>query len=253
MTRVASLALLLAAAVPDVSAEAVGQDRIAIHLFTADAKRPEGEDKKARQQELRVQADAARDELKALEKDVKQQFGKKREQWPADKRAAVEKAEEKSAQALLKLRYLDADPAGARNSVEDVRESLAGKGTAGVKEHVQDVAKPEEADLVVEILGRRSQKGAPEPGLTAALDDYFVWMRISAGGRTDSARLGQVPLTWPGTARLVHSWTDAEPYWELEVTREGRWANVGNEVSRVLNNFGDKSSQAIASARRAGP
>lgn len=115
------------------------------------------------------------------------------------------------------------------------------------------MAKPEEADLVVEILGRRSQKGAPEPGLTAALDDYYVWMRISAGGRTDPARLGQVPLTWPGTARLVHSWTDAEPYWELEVTREGRWANVGNEVSRVLNNFGDKSSQAIASARRAGP
>ena len=52
-----------------------------------------------------------------------------------------------------------------------------------------------------------------------------------------------MPLTWPGTARFVHSWTDAEPYWELEVTREGRWANVGNEVSRVLNNFGDKSSQ----------
>ena len=179
MTRVASLAFLLAATVPDISAKRSG--RIAIHLFTADAKRPEGEDKKARQQELRVQADTARDELKALEKEGEQQFGKKREQWPADKRAAVEKAEEKSAQAFAAA-TLDADPAGARDSVEDVRESLAGKGTAGVKEHVQDVAKPEEADLVVEILGRRSQKGAPEPGLTAALDDgTHVWMRISAG------------------------------------------------------------------------
>lgn len=193
MTRVASLALLLAATAPDVSAEAVGQDTIAIHLFTADAKRPEGEDKKARQQELRVQADAAPDEQSALEKDVKQQFGKKREQWPADKRAAVEKAEEKSAQALLTLRYLDADPAGARDSLQEVRKSLAGKGTAGVKEHVEDVAKPEEADLVVQILGRRSEKGSPEPGLIAALDDYYVWMRTSAGGRTDPARLGQVP------------------------------------------------------------
>jgi hypothetical protein len=35
--------------------------------------------------------------------------------------------------------------------------------------------------------------------------------------------------------------------------REGRWANVGNEVSRTLNNFADKSYQAIASSRRAGP
>ena len=184
---------------------------------------------------------------------MKQQFGKKREQWPADTRAAVEKAEERSAQALLKLQYLDSDPIGARDSVEDVRKSLAGKGTAGVKEHVQDVATPEEADLVVEILGRRSAKGAPEPGLIAALDDYYVWLRISAGGRTDPARLGQVPLTWPGTARLVHSWTDAAPWWELEVMREGRWANVGNEVSRILNNFADKSSSAIVAARRAGP
>ena len=65
-------------------------------------------------------------------------------------------------------------------------------------------------------------------------------MRISAGGRTDPARLGQVPLTWPGTAQLVPLLDAAEPYWELEVTREGRWANVGNEVSRVLNNFADE-------------
>lgn len=253
MTTVASLALLLATPVPVVATAAVGQDTIAIHLFPAEAKRPEGEEKKARQQELRVQADAARDEVKALEKDVKQQFGKKREQWPADKRAAVEKAEERSAQALLTLRYLDSDPAGARDSAQDIRESLAGKGTAGVKEHVRDVAKPEEADLVVEILGRRTVKGAPEPGLIAALDDYYVWLRISAGGRTDPARLGQVPLTWPGTARLVHSWTDDAPYWELEVMREGRWANVGNEVSRILNNFGDESFPAIVSSRRASP
>jgi hypothetical protein len=54
-------------------------------------------------------------------------------------------------------------------------------------------------------------------------------------------------------ARLVHSWTDVEPYWELEVTREGRWANVGNEVSRILNNFADKSFPAIVSSRRASP
>lgn len=253
MTMVASVALLLGTTVSPVAAEAVDRDTIAIHVFPSEAKRPEGEEKKALQQELRVLADAARGELKALEKDVKQQFGKKREQWPADKRGAVEKAEEKSAQALLKLQYLDSDPAGARDSVQDIRESLVGKGTAGVKEHVRDVAKPEEADLVVEILGRRSVKGAPEPGLIAVLDDYYVWLRISAGGRTDPARLGQVPLMWPGTARLVHSWTDDAPYWELEVMREGRWANVGNEVSRILNNFADKSFQAIASSRRAGP
>jgi hypothetical protein len=252
MNMVASLALLLATTVAPGAAEAVAQDTIAVHVRAKEATRPEGEEKKALQKERRAEADAARNELKALEKDVKQQFGKKREQWPADRRAAVEKAEEKSVQASLKLQYLDIDPAGARDSAQDVRESLAGKGTAGAKEHVREVPKPEEADLVAEILGRRSVKGT-DVGLLAALDDYYVWLRISAGGRTDPARLGRVPLMWPGTARLVHSWTDGEPYWELEVMREGRWANVGNEVSRILNNFADESAAAIAASRRAEP
>ena len=79
MTIVASLALLLATSVAPVAGEAADQDTIAIHVYPTEAKRPEGEEKKALQKELRVQADAARDELKALEKDVKQQFGKKRE------------------------------------------------------------------------------------------------------------------------------------------------------------------------------
>lgn len=170
---------------------ALAQEPIAVYVTAAtDVPKIDPADRKTVRKDLEVKARAAYDAMKAAEKEIKAQHGKKKEAWPKEKQEAFQELEDDRAEAEAALAYLDISPKGLSDSVQDIRESLAGKGTAGVKEYAKVVDSPDLADIVVEVVGRRSAKS--DPGLLRD-NEYYVAMKISAGPRFDAARLGKIP------------------------------------------------------------
>jgi hypothetical protein len=70
-------------------------------------------------------------------------------------------AEEAEAVAEADLAYRRVSPEGLSDTAEDIRRSLAGEGIPGKKENTILVQSADEADLVVEVVGRRSGKTLP--------------------------------------------------------------------------------------------
>lgn len=229
-------AVCLAGGAPASAEEPV----LAVHVtHTREVRKVQGAEKKAMERELRPKINAAAEARKTLEKDLKAKHGKKKEEWPEESRAAYQEAEDAYAQAWAALEYVSVDPKGVEDSAQDVRESLAGKGLVGVKENVRIVTDPDEADLVVEVVGRRSEKTLPTQ---LRADLYYVAIRISAGGKMDPKRLAAVPAKWSGSkfgrpVSKLHTATEAEPWLTLDVFGEQRWANAGNNAAGVVSDY----------------
>jgi hypothetical protein len=202
---------------------------------------------KAMKNELKTKRDAANKARKELEKQIKQQYGKKREQWPSEQEEAYSRAEESAALANADYEYIRVEPEGLRDSAQDIIDSLAGKGIAGHKENVITVPTAEEADLVVEVVGRRSEKTMP----TQIRDDqYFVSFTIAAGGKMDPARLALIPRNWrlkkwgyPGWK--LQSYSPEAPYWRFETYGDQRWSNAGNVASVLIEKFIEENYDAL--------
>ena len=219
---------------------ALAQEPIAVHVTAAaDVQKIEPGDRKAVRKDLETKWRAAHDATKAAEKEMKAQYGKKKEAWPPEKQEAFQVLEDDDAEAEAALAYLDITPKGLSDSAQDIRESLAGKGLAGAKEYAKYVNAPELADIIVEVVGRRSSKSDP----TMLRDNqYYIAFKIKAGPEFDAARLGKVPPKYTGggfgrRSVKLHTWSAAEPYITLEAYSEMRWANVGNTASAIINTF----------------
>jgi hypothetical protein len=110
---------------------------------------------------------------------------------------------------------------------------------AGVKEYVKYVNAPELADIIVEVVGRRSNKSDP----TMLRDNqYYIAFKIKGGPEFDATRLGKVPPKYTGggfgrRSVKLHTWRADEPYITLEAFEMLRWARVGNTASAIINTF----------------
>lgn len=100
---------------------------------------------------LKAKRDETREARKALEKQLKDQLGKKRESWPPEKDDELYRLEEAEALAEADYEYRKIDPKGIADSVEDLTESIQGKGMAGRKERIILTSSADDADLVVEV------------------------------------------------------------------------------------------------------
>jgi hypothetical protein len=214
----------------------LAQEPIAVHVTAAaDIPKVEPGDRKAVRKRLEAKWRAAQDARKAAEKEIKAQHGK----TSPEKQAAYLELQDDEAAAEATLAYLDVSPNGLSDSAQDIRESLAGKATAGAKGHVKYVNDPKLADIVVEVVGRRSNKSDP----TVLRDDqYHVAFKIRAGPNFDASRLGKVPpkYTGDGSGRrsvTIHSWSAKEPYVTLEASDTMRWASAGNAAAAIINTF----------------
>lgn len=118
------------------------------------------------------------------------------------------------------------------DTLRDLRASFMGEGVLHKKEHVELVERPEEAQLVVEVLGRRKARACA-----------FALIKVTEGEGLARGTLGKIDLHrtsmfLPGY-RDRHSYTAEHPYWILEgfyCSRYGgnfEWA--ANELGRVFN------------------
>lgn len=211
-----------------------------LRVYVGAAKLQPREPDKATKQELKVKAEAASKARRDLEKEIKSQYGKKREAWPPDRQEAVLAAEEAASQAGAAYHYLKVDPKALADSAEDIRKKLAGKGMLSrEKKNVVQVATPEEADLVVEIVGRRSEKVLPTD-LRAAY--YWICFTITGGGKLDPSRLARIPRDWMRSKWGRNSWkiqsySPETPFWKLESYAEERWSDAADEASAVIDDL----------------
>ena len=108
---------------------------------------------------------------KDLEKALKAQYGNKRDKWPAEAENRYLDAEEAVALAEADFLYRKVKQAGLADSVEDIKQALAGHGLAAKKENVRLVDTAADSHLLVEVAGRRSGAGGNAGGLLALRDD----------------------------------------------------------------------------------
>jgi hypothetical protein len=214
----------------------------ALNVFVTqsrEVRKVRGEEKKALERELRPKINAAREAKKLTEKDLKEKHGKKKDEWPEAARDEYQRVEDEYAAAVAALEYVSVDPRETEDSAQDIRESLAGKGLAAVKKAVNIVSDVEQADLVVEVVGRRGEKTLPTQ---LRNDMYFVAVKISPGPGLDKRRMAQVPRKWTGSrfggwVSKIHTATEEEPWITLEAYGEQRWSNAGNNAAGAVNKF----------------
>jgi hypothetical protein len=189
------------------------------------AGRPEVDD--ATKNALRKNRDDAAKARQALEKQIKAQFGKKREQWPPAKDEALYKLEQAAAMANADFEYRKIDPKEISDAVEDLRRAAQGKGVqAGKKDRITIATSAAAADLVLEVAGRRAKKqfGAVVPS------DCWVLFSIGSGGKVDAARFRKVPPTYRPKKFMMTAWKIASPSPEKPVFTFEAWNGGGTPV-----------------------
>ena len=135
-------------------------------------------------------ADKAR---KELEKQIKAQFGKKREAWPPEKEDELYALEEAVAVANVSYAYRKVDAKKIPDAIKDLTRAAEGKGMqAGGKKHITMAPSAADADLLVEVLARRNETN----GGALAATDCWVLISVGPGGRTDKARFAKIPATY---------------------------------------------------------
>jgi hypothetical protein len=187
--------------------------------------RPEVDD--ATKDALRKKRDEADKARKALEKQLKAQLGKKREQWPPAKDAELYKLEQAAAIANADFEYRKVDPKEIGDAVEDLRRAAQGKGVqAGKKGRITLATSAAAADLVVEVAGRRSKKqfGAVVPS------DCWVLFSIGPGGKADAARFRKLPPSYRPKKLMMAAWKVASPSPRKPVFTFEAWNGGGTSV-----------------------
>jgi hypothetical protein len=162
----------------------------------------------ASRNDLKARRDQARDARRTLEKHLREEYGKKRESWPPEKDHSLCRLEDDEALADADYAYRKIDPKGLSDSVQDLMEAFEGRGSAERKERVALATSAAEADLVVEITARRSEKTAPTQ---IKPDRCYVLFTLGAGPLLDAGRFAQVPADYRLKKFGLFAWTVAGP------------------------------------------
>jgi hypothetical protein len=210
----------------------------------------------ATKQALKEKKKAAEDARRALEKQLKDQFGKKREAWPPEKDNELYALEEAEALASADYDYRKVDLKAIADGVKDLRRALEGKGLqAGHKDHVVLAPDASAADLVVEVAGRRSGKTLPTQ---IKPDRCYLLFTIAPGAGLDAARFGAVPGDWRPRKFMLQAWSVARPTAERPAFTFESYNGGGNEfgchgaaanaASAVVDKFAEDNYALLTAA-----
>ena len=164
---------------------------------------------KGEEKELRTKANDAYKARKEAEKKLKEQFGKKRETWPPEKDEELYNLEEAEAVAMAAWQYRKVDPKAVADAIKDLSRAAEGKGMqAGKKNHIVLAGSAAEADVLVEVLARRSES----KGGSFTATDCWVLFSIGRGEKTAAARFAKIPAGYrPKTSWNLKAYRIAGP------------------------------------------
>lgn len=189
----------------------------------ADETRPPDTEMDARKD----RANALRKKFEQVEKDLKKLHGKDRRKWPADAKATYYAARDEGGLAWSANWYVARPATEKADTVADLQEKLAKERKVSWTSLAPSA---EEADLVVEIVGRRG---------TAKFVSGGKWMAFDVlPGKVTAATLVQLPReseaeletqTW-----ILHWPTVAEPFARYDVVHNERWTDVAGEARDTI-------------------
>jgi hypothetical protein len=234
LESLAVAAILAVAASPAAVAADVRPLRI---FFTAAPAPPPVADAKAHAKKLQAETDAAWDEYDRFFKDMKKKHGKDREKWSAEAKEETQLVYEKYVVKALEHLLFVIKPKDLEDSIRDIKNSVVGKGFAGVKENIEIAESAQDADLVLEAVGRY---GASK---LVVGPKHFVF-RFGVGGRLKPAALTAIPRDWPRptwwedvSCSQYHYYRESEPYVVFKAVDDQRWRDVMNTASACINDL----------------
>ena len=186
-----------------------------------------------------------------LEKSLKAQHGKKREDWPQEAQDAYAEADEAVVLAEAEYAYRKVKVEGLTDSAEDIRKSIAGTGLTGQKNGIRLVPTADDAQLIVEVNGRRSASSGNTGGLMAIRDDtFYISFLVKAGPKLPASRFATVPRSYryrrhtQVVYRLANPSPDA-PWWRFEAYGTMKWGSAANGASALVEDFIQKNYDAM--------
>jgi hypothetical protein len=205
---------------------------------------------KATEKRLKDAIDAAEKARKDLEKELKAKHGNKKESWPAEVQEQYYIAEETEALAQADWDYRRVKQEGLSDSAEDIRKSVIGDGMAGRKENINLVQSPADAELIVEVVGRRSAKTLPTQ---LRADRYYVSFTIKPGPKLAPAAFGAASSDYRFRRFGIWVWRLQAPraesmWWRFDAHGDQRWGNAANNASLVIEDFIAKNYDAMKRA-----
>lgn len=210
-------------------------------------------DRKAAEADLRNRASAAGAVVKDLERALKAKYGNNRDRWPADQRLAWEKTQADRREADLIFEHLRNTQQDVDDTVEDIRKALTGSGPMTQKKAVRLVESQEAAELVVEVLGRRSDRSGYQPRPGWVDNAFFLYLRLSPGPRGDAGRFQRIRHPWGGSAREIRGPAAGEPFWAIEIQGDLRWLIAADQAASALNEFVKMHYDALTARRTSTP
>jgi hypothetical protein len=206
---------------------------------------------KETQKSLEAAIKDAEKKRKDLEKTLKAQHGNKRENWPQEAQDAYYDVEEAEALANADWGYRRVKQAGLSDSVDDIKKSLVGEGLAGKKDNVTLVQTKDEAQLIIEVNGRRSaSSGAQGAALAFRDDQYWISFLVKPGAKLSADRFASVPRAYRFKRFGYGAWRLASPRpespeWRFEAFGNQRWGNAANTATLLIEDFIAKNYDAM--------
>ncbi len=234
------LALFLAAS--GVAAETPQPLRVFFTVAPAPAPQP---DPKAYAQKLERERAAAWGEFDSAFKEQKKKYGKEYDKWSLEQKDESRLLYEKYVAKAIEYLFFTIKPKDLEDSVRDIKNSVVGKGLAGVKENVALAESETDADLVLEALGRY---GASK---LMVGPKHFVF-RFRTGGRLKPDALAAVPRDWPRPTwwadekcSQYHYYRPEEPWIVWKAIDDQRWRDVMNTTSACINDLAEEHGANI--------
>jgi hypothetical protein len=215
-----------------------------------------GEVTKAERQKYEEAITAAQAARRDLDKALKSQHGSKRDRWPAEAVEQLQGADDRVTLAMSdwtyrSLRRRDPKrPLSVDDSVDDIKESMMGKGLARTREHIVVVSSAAEADIVVEVEGRRLTGSWTDP----TSSERIVRVAITRGARLSDKQFAAVPFLFQGrspgysTTRLSGPSAGA-PQWRFEVSGLLTFTAAAKGVAGLVDDFIATHYDAMAAAK----
>lgn len=194
-------------------------------------------DPKAYAQKLERERDAAWAEYESAFKELKKKYGKDYDKWSPEQKDEGQRGYEKYVAKAIEYLFFTIKPKDLEDSVRDIKNSVVGKGLAGVKENIILAESETDADLVLEALGRY--------GVSKLMvgPKHFVF-RFRTGGRLKPDALSAVPHDWPRPTwwsdekcSQQHYYRPEEPWIVWKAIDDQRWRDVMNTTSACINDL----------------
>jgi hypothetical protein len=234
----AAVALSLLA--PAAQAQAPPRGPLRIHVV---AVAPPPKDK-AQVEAQRKRADELDKAFEARSKELRKAHGKDVKKWPEDVRLAFHKQLLERNQAFAGPAYADTSAKDLQDSVENIVDSFGGKGLARKKEQIEVVDSKDDAQLVLEVVGRTG-------GSKLVRSPKYMTVIVRPGPKLAPGALEKLPWFWDdqeGDVAPIHHPTAAEPWLQFQSWSMERWRDVANGISAVINRLARENYDTLVPA-----